>query len=546
MSNKQKQDWLKDAIFYEIYPQSFNDTNNDGIGDIRGIIEKLDYIESLGANAIWLNPCFESPFIDAGYDVADYYKVAPRYGTNEELKELFDKARERGIRIILDLVPGHTSTECEWFKKSAEHNKSAYDDWFIWTEDTFADTANMGFIGGYCERNGQYLTNFFYCQPALNYGFSNPDPDYPWQISPDAPGPMAVKKEIKNIIIFWLDMGASGFRVDMAASLVKRNSITKDELKGAPETVLFWQEIRGMLDKNYPEAVLVSEWFRPDEALPAGFHLDFAEHTFILGLRRLLGLGEEKALGERLSGGKKTKNSLLSADFPTTPNELLEQFTKMLDSTDNLGNLALFTGNHDIARVKQDNMTDQQLETYFAMLLTLPGVPFIYYGDEIGMRYIEKLPSVEGGYGRCGARTPMQWNNKENAGFSGAKSEKLYLPIDPDKARPDVESQEKDNNSLLNKVKMLNSVRKNTRDLQADADFIQLKLEDSSGIIAFSRGENTICIFNLENKSGSTKLPDIITGAYKVLASTDGCSIEVEENKLFSKMEPRSYMIIAY
>ena len=124
MDNTLKEtDWLKDAVFYEIYPQTFYDTNNDGIGDIRGIIEKLDYIESLGVNALWLNPCFESPFIDAGYDVADYYKVAPRYGTNNDLKELFAKAKKRGIRILLDLVPGHTSTESEWFKKSSAHKK---------------------------------------------------------------------------------------------------------------------------------------------------------------------------------------------------------------------------------------------------------------------------------------------------------------------------------------------------------------------------------------------------------------------------------------
>ena len=113
-------EWLKDAIFYEIYPQTFRDSNADGIGDINGIIEKLDYIQDLGCNAIWMNPCFDSPFVDAGYDVRDYYKVAPRYGTNEDLKHLFEEAHERGMHVILDLVPGHTSSECKWFKESCK------------------------------------------------------------------------------------------------------------------------------------------------------------------------------------------------------------------------------------------------------------------------------------------------------------------------------------------------------------------------------------------------------------------------------------------
>src|SRR5512137_2970744 len=126
--------WLEDAIFYEIYPQSFNDSNGDGIGDIPGILRKLDYLESLGVNALWLNPCFESPFQDAGYDVSDYYRVAPRYGTNEDLVMLFRQASKLGIRVLLDLVPGHTSVEHPWFKKSCRQERNQFSDYYVWTD----------------------------------------------------------------------------------------------------------------------------------------------------------------------------------------------------------------------------------------------------------------------------------------------------------------------------------------------------------------------------------------------------------------------------
>ena len=163
--------WLKDTVFYEIYPQSFKDTNSDGIGDFNGIIEKLDYIKSLGCNALWINPCYDSPFKDAGYDVRDYKKVAPRYGTNEDLYRLFDKAHEKGIRVLLDLVPGHTSEEHPWFVESQKAEKNEYSDRFIWTDFCFQGAGGLPYVGGESERSGCYILNFFKCQPALNYGF---------------------------------------------------------------------------------------------------------------------------------------------------------------------------------------------------------------------------------------------------------------------------------------------------------------------------------------------------------------------------------------
>ena len=152
--------WLQDAVFYEIYPQSFKDSNGDGIGDFDGIIEKLDYIQDLGCNAIWMNPCFDSPFHDAGYDVRDYKKTAQRYGSNEDLIRLFDEVHKRNMHILLDLVPGHTSEEHEWFRKSAERTHNEYSDRYIWTDDWFNSPEGMNYVAGESDRNGVYVLNF--------------------------------------------------------------------------------------------------------------------------------------------------------------------------------------------------------------------------------------------------------------------------------------------------------------------------------------------------------------------------------------------------
>ena len=146
--------WLDDAVFYEIYPQSFNDTNADGIGDFQGIIEKLDYIKETGFNAIWMNPCFASPFGDAGYDVADYYMAAPRYGTNEDLKRLFDEVHKRDMHILLDLVPGHTSTEHKWFKESMKPERNEFTDRYVWTDSIWESPDGMGSLRGISDRDG--------------------------------------------------------------------------------------------------------------------------------------------------------------------------------------------------------------------------------------------------------------------------------------------------------------------------------------------------------------------------------------------------------
>jgi maltose alpha-D-glucosyltransferase/alpha-amylase len=454
MKQRKEPAWLKTAVFYEIYPQSFYDTNADGIGDLEGIIRKLGYIRDLGCNAIWINPCFASPFQDAGYDVEDYYRIAPRYGTNADMKRLCSEARKKGIRILLDLVPGHTSIRNKWFQESCKPERNRYSDWFVWTDSAWnASYKDLKLINGFADRDGCYVTNFFYSQPALNFGFAKPDPKARWQQAPGDPGPMAVKAEIRKIIRFWLDMGVSGFRVDMAGSLVKFD-------KDGRKTSEFWNDIRKMLDRDYPEAVLVSEWSDPAAAVrDGGFHVDF-----------MLPFGKfGPAYKSLFRHNEERKPSFFDRKGEGDIRIFLDPYLKHLSNIKGRGYLGLISGNHDCVRIRKERKIED-LKPAFTMILTLPSIPFIYYGDEIGMNYLP-LSSKEGGFGRTGSRTPMQWSDSRNAGFSSATAKKLYLPVDTSKDRPSVARQAGRNNSLLETVRALIRIRKTHPALGTAGDF---------------------------------------------------------------------------
>lgn len=181
-----KQKWLDSAVFYEVYPTSFYDSNGDGVGDIPGIIEKLDYIADLGCNAIWLNPCYCSPFEDGGYDITDYYRVDPRFGTNADIKRLFDTAREKGIRIMMDLVMGHTSHLHPWFQQSCKEERNEFTDAYIWSDNMDVEHCKGRFMCGLSERPHMFKVNYYAMQPALNYGYYHPQNlgRCPWILPP--------------------------------------------------------------------------------------------------------------------------------------------------------------------------------------------------------------------------------------------------------------------------------------------------------------------------------------------------------------------------
>jgi glycosidase len=498
--NRENPAWLETAVIYEIYPQSFCDSNGDGIGDLRGIIQRLDYLKSLGINAIWLNPCFESPFSDAGYDISDFYKVAPRYGNNVDLKELFDEAHKRDIRVLLDLVAGHTSVEHPWFKQSSKHERNEYTDWFIWTDSVWSPRmADFDLVRGSFERNANYITNFFAFQPALNYGFANPDPRYPWQLPVNHPGPQAVRREMKNIMRYWMELGADGFRVDMAASLVKNDP-------GGKGVSQFWKEIRSWLDMEFPDAVIASEWSNPSQAIPAGFHMDHYIHFNVVGYTSLF----RKHIDGGGNGSSKYGASFFSAAGHGNILEFLDEYLRHYDTSKELGYISIPTGNHDIVPRLSQGRTLTELEVAYIFLLTMPGVPHIYYGDEIGMRTVDGLPSKEGGFLRTGVRTPMQWDHSSNAGFSSAPAEQLYLPVDRRADRPNVADQEPDPGSLLNIVRRLIALRKQHPALNASGDFSVVYAEPGQYPFVYRRekdGENLLIALNPTDHAVDVLLP---------------------------------------
>lgn len=511
--------WMDDARFYEIYPQSFADSNGDGIGDIPGIIAHLDYVRSLGCNALWINPCYDSPFKDAGYDVRDYKKVAPRYGTNEDLIDLFRAAHERGMHVLLDLVPGHTSEEHEWFRASCQAEPDRrfvgtdnVSERYIWTDCWISGADGLPFIGGEAERDGTYVLNFFKCQPALNYGFAHPSAA--WQKPALGPDALATCKALLDVMRFWLEVGADGFRVDMADSLVKHDEA------GKPFTIRTWQWIFAQIRPQFPQAVFVSEWGRPAESMAAGFDMDFYLDWRWggnpNGYNRLLRNTDTPL--EREGDG-----SYFHADSGASIRPFLDEYLPRLAEAERAGgSFDLITCNHDTLRTAQ-RLTTRELKLAYATLFAMPGAPFLYYGDEIGMRY-RPLPTKEGGYVRTGSRTPMQWDRTANLGFSSAAAHALYLPVDPDEDAPTVAEQSADPASLLNWVRTVLNLRAGCAALRARAGMHVIAAPEHGRLFVFERvdaasGERVLVAVNPGAGAESCDLPDGCTVNGDALAS---------------------------
>lgn len=552
-------EWLRDGVIYQVYPSSYKDSDGNGIGDIRGVISELDYIESLGVRAIWFNPLFVSGWIDGGYDVIDFYRVDPRFGTNNDMVELIEKAHAKGIKVMLDLVAGHTSDKHPWFIQSSQDTNLQYSDYYIWSDrlpdakaekdlETMLKDPNymQNTIGKWMKseypRNKFYMKNFYACQPSLNYGYANPDPSRPWEQGVDAPGPKAVRQELKDIIAFWYGKGVDGFRVDMANSLVKND-------KDKKEIMNLWREIREWSDKNYPDHVLMAEWGSPKYCLAAGYNIDMDLNGTKAHNRRMYFDRKHQADGGSyfsLNGGQPSVKDLYGNAWPedkidskTTAAEMLKEyydyFTDCLESTETMGYFATITGNHDHLRINMGaRNTPDQLKVMLTWVLTMP-MPILYYGDEIGIRSLVDLPNVEGanhnGKERSGARTPMQWTSGETAGFSTCSPDKLYLPVctewspatsypqyldwkmnfEAGKVKPiakgeiTVESQDKDPESILNWTRELIALRKSSEALWADSKFIPVFNESQPYPMVYLRSNGKETFLIALNPTGTRK-----------------------------------------
>lgn len=537
--------WLRNAVIYQIYPSSFQDSDGNGTGDIPGIISRLDYIKSLGVTAVWFNPMFESGWIDGGYDVKDYYKVDSRFGTNSDLVELIRECHKRGIKVMLDLVPGHTSMDHPWFLQSMQKDANQrYSDYYIWSdvlpdkkaerdlkamlasENPLQDTRGKWMLASEipgAERARYYMKNFYACQPSLNFGYADPDPEHPWEQGVNDPGPSAVKQEFRNILAFWYSKGVDGFRVDMANSLIKND-------KDKTAIMAFWREIRSWMDENYPDRVLMAEWNAPEYCLAAGFNVDMYLNAAGSSNRQMYFDKKHQADGGvyfSLDGCRPSLRDLYGEPWPAgkvdrkvNAEDVLKKYTdsygKALERTKDWGYFASLTGNHDHLRMNcgARNSADQ-LKVMMAWVLTQP-LPILYYGDEIGMRSLVGLPNVEGanhnGKERAGARTPMQWDGGANAGFSSCDPERIYLPVCPEWTPANsykeymewkengcrnpvspgmitVESQENDGNSLLNWTRALIALRKSEQAFWADSRWTPVMTEGKPYPMVYLRSD---------------------------------------------------------
>ena len=430
------------AVIYNIYPTSFFDSNGDGVGDLAGITQKLEYVAEL-ADYVWINPVFASPFKDGGYDITDYYAIDERFGTMDDLKALIRRADELGLKVLLDLVVGHTSDEHPWFKASQKSERNEYSDRYIWTDGVFDYCPYRNVISGNSERNGNYFVNFFYHQPALNFGFT--EVKHPWQMHYTDARIQPLKDEVVNIICFYMEMGVAGFRVDMANSIVKGD-------KDSSASTEVWNEIFGKVREKYPHATFISEWGIPARSINAGYDIDFITHCHNDGYNRLF--RKEAGTNVITSDG----DSFFRPAGRGEADTFFDYFLSNLESVGERGFISVPSGNHDLPRLALDR-SDDGMKAAFALILALPCVPLIYYGDEIGIKFNATL-SKDGGYNRTGARTPMQWSAEKNAGFSTADADALYLPVNGDYTSRNAEAQASVENSLSNTVKRLLKLRK--------------------------------------------------------------------------------------
>jgi maltose alpha-D-glucosyltransferase / alpha-amylase len=457
MSLPRDPDWFKSAIFYEVLTRGFSDANNDGTGDIRGIIEKLDYLEWLGIDCIWLLPFYASPLRDGGYDISDYYSVLPEFGTVDDMAELLEAAHARGIRVIADMVMNHTSDQHPWFQEARKPG-SPKRDWYVWSDtDDLYDEARIIFIDTEIsnwtwdpEAEAYYWHRFFSHQPDLN--FDNPE----------------VQDAMLEAVRYWLQLGFDGLRLDAIPYLFEREGTNCENL---PETHEYLKRLRRMVDDEFEDKILLAEanqwpedvvhYFGTDEEPEChmAYHFPVMPRLF-MSVRR----EESKPIVEILQNTPEIPQHAQWGIFLRNHDELtLEMVTD--EERDYMyaeyAKDSRMRANVGIRRRLAPLLENSrnQIQLFHALLLSLPGSPVMYYGDEIGMGDNIYLGD------RDGVRTPMQWNPDRNGGFSKADVQRLYLPPIQDPVYGyqaiNVEAQQRHSNSLLHWVRNLVHVRKN-------------------------------------------------------------------------------------
>ena len=505
---KLEPEWYKDAVIYQIHVRTFLDGNGDGVGDFQGLAQKLDYVQELGVNAVWLMPFFPSPLRDDGYDIADYRSVHPRYGTLRDFKTFLSIAHDRGIRVIIELVANHTSDQHPWFQESRSSQNNPKRDWYVWSDtDTkyhgtriiFLDTEMSNWAWDPISKS-YYWHRFFTHQPDLNY--DNP----------------AVREEMWDVMKFWLELGVDGFRLDAIPYLIEREGTSCENL---PETHEVIREFRQKLDAHFPGRMLLAEanqwpadlrpYFGNGDEFHMAFHFPLMPRMF-MGLR----LEDRKPITEILQQTPEIPPSCQWCIFLRNHDELtLEMVTDierdyMYDIYASDKTMRLNLGIRRRLAPLLDN-DRRRIELMNGMLMSLPGTPIIYYGDEIGMGDNIHLGD------RNGVRTPMQWTGGANGGFSDADPESLYSPpiLNPvyGYQAVNVLSQKRFEHSLLSWMKHLIRVRRSTPVFGSGS--IEFIYPANHRVLAYVRqlGKETVLVVN--NLSSAAQAVELDLRRYK-------------------------------
>ncbi|MDY7104187.1 MAG: maltose alpha-D-glucosyltransferase [Actinomycetota bacterium] len=447
--------WYQRAVFYEVSVRSFADSNGDGTGDLQGLINKLDYLEWLGVDCIWMLPFYQSPLRDGGYDISDFLSVHPNYGDVDDARQLMDEAHRRGIRVIADLVVNHTSDQHPWFLESRQNKTNPKADWYVWSDDDqlwseariiFVDTEPSNWTWDH-QREQFYWHRFFHHQPDLNY--RNPE----------------VGEAIIDTLRYWLDLGFDGFRLDAVPYLFERDGTNGENL---PETHEYLKRLRKEIDATYPGRVLLAEanqwpadvvdYFGDDDECQMAFHFPLMPRMFMAARReQRYPITEILAQTPDIPPGCQWGIFLRNHDELTLEMVTDEERDYMYSEYAKDPRMKRNVG---IARRLFPLLeNDRRLaELFHALILSLPGSPVLYYGDEIGMGDNIYLGD------RDGVRTPMQWTPDRNGGFSTADFAQLFLPplMDPvyGFTSVNVEAHQRDPSSFLQWVRRMLQVRR--------------------------------------------------------------------------------------
>jgi maltose alpha-D-glucosyltransferase / alpha-amylase len=500
--------WYKDAVIYQVHVRSFYDSSGDGNGDFRGLAQKLDYLHELGINTVWLMPFFPSPLRDDGYDISDYRSVNPLYGTLDDFRNFLDAAHKRGIRVIIEMVLNHTSDQHPWFQESRSSRSNPRRDWYVWSDsDTkykgtriiFLDTELSNWAWDPVSKQ-YYWHRFFSHQPDLNWDNST------------------LREEIWSVMKFWLDMGVDAFRLDAIPYLVEREGTNCENL---PETHEVIKDLRARMDLEYPGRMLLAEanqwpadlraYFANGDEFHMAFHFPLMPRMF-MGVK----LEDRKPITEILKQTPEIPDNCQWCLFLRNHDELtLEMVTDlerdyMYDEYAKDKAMRLNLGIRRRLAPLLDN-DRRRIELMNGMLMSMPGTPIIYYGDEIGMGDNINLGD------RNGVRTPMQWDGGWNGGFSPADPEMLYSPIMLNPVygyhAVNVQSQKRFDHSLLAWMKRLIRVRKSTAVFGRGS--MQFLYPANHRVLAYVRklGNETILVVN--NLSSSAQAVELDLKAYK-------------------------------